>query len=200
LVNIVGRRLRFGCGFWAAVGCAGSLFFPSCKREPALPARADAAQPAERPRAMVHFPDGLALDDPSVREFVSEAIKTCSTGTYEDFRLLWSARENPLSREEYEKSWRAVQTIRVRALEKALLSGDPEKPDEQPEDVYALFAEVALDPSQPIGQRKSSREIVLMLVREHGRWRFAQAPKPMREWIRGKAGAKDSPEEQADSK
>lgn len=163
----------------------------SCSREVERKPPAGNAAPAVQPPVALLFPEGMAADDQVVRAFVAEAMRTCSAGNYEDFRLLWSAREEPLSREEFTRSFRAVKSIRVRALEKALLAGDD--PQAEAAVVYAMYGEIDLDPSQPIGERQPTREIVLMLVREHDQWRFAQAPKAMREWVKSKVNLPGPP-------
>jgi hypothetical protein len=45
------------------------------------------------------------------------------------------------------------------------------------------LAQVQLDPTLPAGQREPVRDVVLMIVRENEDWRFAHAPKQVREWI-----------------
>lgn len=166
---------------------AGMAF--SCRRdEPektsaaALPS---AAAISKQPDLLV-FPDELRVEDSTVNEFVTKAMTTCATGDYEAFRLLWSARADPLPREEFEQGWHAVQTIKVRALEKVMLDVDPNAGRTEPQAVYALLTEVTLDPAQRVGQKEPQRHVVLMLAREHEQWRLAQAPKPMRDWIKNR--------------
>jgi hypothetical protein len=116
-------------------------------------------------------------------------------GEYEAFRLLWSVREDPLPREEFEQGWQAVQTIKVRALERVMLDADLNAGRSEPETVYALLTDVTLDPTQKAGQKEPQRHVVLMLAREHEQWRLARAPKPMRDWVKNKIAAApiDSP-------
>lgn len=132
------------------------------------------------------FPPELRVADSTVNEFATKAMTVCAAGEYEAFRLLWSAREDPLPREEFEEGWQAVQTIKVRALERVMLDADPNTGRNEPEEVYVLLAEVSLDPEHRAGQKKPQRQVVLMLTREHEQWRLAQAPKPMREWVKTK--------------
>ncbi len=171
----------------------------ACSREehkPGAPKAATEVNP--RPVAQLVFPNTLEAEDASVNAFVRQAMNTCASRDYDAFRLLWSAREDPMSREEFEESWNAVRDIRVRALERARVaagdsaasgreSANPNRAASEPQLVYVIHAEVALDPAHPAAQRSPEREVVLMLVREHDRWRLARAPKPMRAWIRKKA-------------
>jgi len=135
------------------------------------------------------FPTELYVADATVNDFVAKAMTTCAAGEYEAFRLLWSVREDPLPREEFEQGWQAVETIKVRALEKVMLAADPSAGRTEPETVYALLVEVSLDPAQKVGQTEPQRRVVLMLTREHEQWRLAQAPKPMRDWVKDKIAA-----------
>ena len=132
------------------------------------------------------FPENLRVDDASVNTFVNQAMTVCSSRDYDAFRLLWSAREDPLSRDEFEAGWQAVKEIRIRALDRVKLDLSSDEDDTSPQTVYALLAEVALDPTHQAAQKKPRREVVLMIVREHEEWRLAKAPKRMRAWMTDK--------------
>ncbi len=161
---------------------------PSCRRENDSasedPRPADARQQSVD---LVVFPDELLVEDASVNDFVTSAMAVCAGGDYERFRLLWSPRHDPLPRSEYEQGWQAVRQIRIRALEKVILAPDPRQGRTQAETVYAVLADVSLDPTHAAGQKEPKREVVLMLTREHDAWRLASAPKQMRVWIRDRA-------------
>lgn len=137
-----------------------------------------------KPAEVLVFPDTLRVADASVNDFVTTAMSACAKGDYEAFRLLWSARETPLPRDEFEQGWNAARKIEVRALQKGILEPDPAAGRETAEAVYALMAEVSLDPTLKAGKKEPKREVVLMLTREHNQWRIAKAPKPMRDWIK----------------
>lgn len=164
---------------------------PACRRsEPEKTPLAPSSGAANsKPPDLLVFPDELRVADSTVNTFVTKAMTTCAAGDYEAFRLLWSVREEPLPREEFEQGWHAVQTIKVRALEKVMLDADPNAGRTEPETVYALLAEVSLDPTQKVGQKEPQRHVVLMLAREHEQWLLAQAPKPMRDWVKNKFAA-----------
>lgn len=173
-----------------AIGLFIAMMTHACRRDEPVKAPAAAsssgAANSKQPDLLV-FPDELRVADSTVNEFVTRAMTTCAADEYEAFRLLWSARETPLPREEFEQGWHAVQTIKVRALEKVMLDADPNSGRIEPETVYALLAEVSLDPTQKVGQKEPQRHVVLMLTREHEQWLLAQAPKPMRDWIKKKS-------------
>jgi len=142
-------------------------------------------KPAARQSVFV-FPEELHVADKAVNEFLREAMTISTSGDYNAFRLLWSAREEPMPRDEFEHGWSAVQEIRIRAFEKAHLAAGPSSNGDDPEAVYAFYAEVRLDPTHLVGQRKPERQIILMLVREHDQWRLARAPQSMRTWLKEK--------------
>jgi hypothetical protein len=179
-----------------AIGLFVAVMTPACRRdEPEKTSSAasssDAAK-SKQPNLLI-FPDDLCVADSTVNEFVTKAMTTCAAGEYEAFRLLWSVREDPLRREEFEQGWQAVQRIKVMALEKVMLGPDLEANRPEGETVYALLAEVLLDPTQKAGQKEAQRQVVLMLTRENEQWRLAKAPKPMRAWIKEKITSGDIP-------
>ncbi|MCH7597151.1 MAG: hypothetical protein IID35_11425 [Planctomycetes bacterium] len=140
------------------------------------------------------FPDALKVEDASVNEFVTRAMRICGLGDYNAFRLLWSVRDDPLPRGEFEEGWDAVQTIRVEELRKVMLAGDSAGDVAAArttggvvaglESVYVMVAGVEFDPTHRIGRSEPQREVILMLVREHDAWKLAQPPKKMRLWAR----------------
>jgi hypothetical protein len=170
------------------------------KSEGAVPA--DEAKPASR----VIFPDDRGVEDPAVNRFMHEALEAAAEGDYERFRLLWTARQEPLERQEFEQGWQAVRTIRVRAIEKVLLrtnhsDSDSWEAKERQSDgdsggeaiSYVLLAEAEFDPDHPVGQRQPRRDFVLLVMREQGQWRLGRAPAQVRKWLRNRAdGSSDS--------
>jgi hypothetical protein len=178
------RRLALVTAFWSALVLNGC----DCGRtEVADPDTSVANQSDDDPSATVLvFPDNLRVDDPSVNTFVHQAMTVCSSRDYDAFRLLWSARHDPLSRDEFEAGWQAVREIRIRALDRAKLDLSPDQDGTPPQTVYALFAQVVLDPTHEAARKKPRREVVLMIVKEHEEWRLAKAPKRMRAWMTDK--------------
>jgi len=165
--------------------CAALLCFGSACR-PDQDGATDGDQPGavRKPTDLLVFPSELYAEDASVNAFVIRAMTDCASGDYEKFRLLWSAREEPLPRNEYEQGWQAVQKITIRALEKVILAEDPARGRDESETVYVILADVSLDPTHRAGQREPHREVAMMLVRETDEWRLSRAPKRMRAWIK----------------
>lgn len=155
----------------------------------------------------VVFPDALHVDHEPVNVFIEKALTICARGDYESFRLLWSARQDPLRREEFEQGWQAVRTIRVRAVEKIVLPGadgggaDPRHstpPNGVAPDVsYVLLAEAEFDPNHPLGQRQPVRDFVLLVLQEQGEWRLGRAPAAVREWIKARSSAQQDRDAEA---
>jgi len=154
--------------------------------------------PEKGRRVELIFPDGLRVADPEVNQLIEDVLNVCASANYEEFRLLWSARHDPLSRDEFAQSWPAVRHVRVRALEKAMIEtaaeevnkgGDPaaqSAADAALETVYLTLVEVEVDPAHRVAERLPDNSVVLMLVRENGRWRLANATKTMRNWLKEK--------------
>jgi hypothetical protein len=157
------------------------------------------AGPSAR-RDLLIFPDELRVEDTAINDFVTRAMEVCAAGDYEAFRLLWSARDTPLPRAEFEQGWKAVETIRIRALERVMLAPDPDAGRSEAQTVYTAYAQVELDPSLRSQGVETRREVILMMVREQDEWRLARAPKAMRTWIRQRHAGANGDEAEKDGK
>lgn len=157
----------------------------SCRRTD-KPAGNETDRPPEppTPKSVLVFPEALKVADDSVNRALHHAMTVSMSGDYDAFRLLWTAREDPLPRDEFEKGFGAVEEIRIEALEKVMLAGGAQNTGG--EAVYAAYATIRLDPAENLGQSEPERQVVLMLVHEHDNWRLARAPKTMRAWLKEK--------------
>jgi len=164
---------------------------PHCRPQSEPEAGEKGSEPdlvSSSPRDRLDFPMDLQSADASVNAFVREAMTTCASGEYDAFRLMWSVKTEPLTREEFEKGWQAVQKIRVRALQEVSLAEDSKTGGEVSQvTAYALLADVEMDPSFRVAEKEPTREVVLMLSRENDTWRLSKAPKAMREWLKDKS-------------
>ena len=142
-----------------------------------------------KPAQVLSFPESLHVADASVTNVVERAMNACAKGDYDDFRLLWSARQKPLERGEFEAGWLAVQSIDVRALELIKLATKTENGEEHLDEHYVMLAEVRFDPQHPAGRKEPRREVVLLLAKEQQQWRLARAPAKIRTWIRERVTA-----------
>lgn len=170
----------------------------ACRRS--APADAESASiPAKEPvreEPRLQFPEDLNAKDPSVNDFVTHAMLTATGGDYDAFRLLWSAREEPMPREEFLQGWDAVRQVRVRALQQIVIAPDSAPADIPRVDMYAVYVEVSLDPGHRAAKEKPQREAILVIVREQDRWALMRAPKDVRDYMRGKV---NKPTEEPDS-
>jgi hypothetical protein len=176
---------------WPALACFVGLFAcgAGCERTPApitAPKPDASAEKAPTDRDVLVFPQELRVQDDAVNLFVESAMNACASGRYEDFRRLWSVREEPVSRAEYDQGWQAVQEIRVLALEKVRVDFgemDAESVSDASLIHYLVLAEVRFDPTHRAGLKEPRRDVTMLLILEQGNWRIARAPKALREWI-----------------
>lgn len=140
------------------------------------------------------FPPELHVEDRSVNEFLRQVMAVCAAGDYEEFRLLWSARERPLTRAEFETGWDAVQEIRILALEQVALAPAPSEGAETPQAAYAAFAEVKFDPKHRVARGEPDREVALLIVSEYEKLRITRAPKQVRDWLKDRVAHARPPE------
>jgi len=176
-------QLPSGRAWIVGLGIAALTVGLGCRQAP------DDNQPEPQPEVATPtvelvFPDALKVDDTSANAFVERVIQACARGEYDAFRLLWSARDEPLPREEYEEGWQAIQRIEILALQEVLLERGSGAKNGGRELVYAMVMRVALDPAHRAAKDEPERNVVLMLVREHDAWRLSRAPKRVRTWIK----------------
>ncbi len=194
----------------------GFMLSPGCEEHEDTRAKPVEAIPAPTvKRAALMFPESLRVKEAPVNALLEKAMRYCSEGDYESFRLIWTARQEPIARNEFHRGWEAMKEIRIRALERVALAtpigGQAEaKRDAGPETVYVAYAEMKLDQEliRPAEGRRDSdvrsasenvrRDAVLMIVKELGEWRLAHAPKNMRSWVREKF-ASTSPTESSEA-
>jgi len=188
-------------GLWALTVAA--LLVPcACneERSGASPSSAESAMRPAIPAQVLSFPESLRVADATVNEFVERAMNACAKGDYDGFRLLWSARQKPLERGEFEAGWLAVKSIDVRALELIKLATKTESGGERLDENYVFLAEVCFDPQHPAGRKEPKREVVLLITNEQQQWRLARAPAKIRTWIRERvAVTTDAPTAPEDS-
>ncbi len=119
-----------------------------------------------RAESLIDFPAELRAEDPSVNEFILNAIQTCMAEDYEAFRLLWSGLEEPISEQEFRRGFRATRKVTIlHLLQRRTREGDI---------VYIVHSLVELDPNEV---PEPERDIVLLLRKESGKWRVARAPR-----------------------
>lgn len=168
------------------------LCIGACERNdsasPLSPA-ATAAIPSEpkvyRPR--LAFPESLRVDDESVSAFVERALVEVAGGDYELYRLLWSVKDEPSPRNDYEQRWHGVTDIELRGLRRIILTNGKGTPGDDPS--YALLADFTFDPADPPAQREPLRDVVWVVVKEQENWRLSKPPKAVKRWLREQVAA-----------
>ena len=185
-----------------AAVCAGACERADVANPPPAPTAAITPEPeARRPRSSklalpVSFPQELRVDDESVNEFVERALVEAGGGDYEPYRLLWSVKDEPGSRGDYEQRWHGVTNIQLRALRRIILTNG----DGQPigEASYALLADFSFDLPDGVGlqvdapaQREPLLGVVWIVTKEHDRWRLAKPPKAVKRWLREQVSVTD---------
>jgi hypothetical protein len=127
------------------------------------------------------FPEDRRSDDPAVNEFINHVLAVCTSEDYDMFRLLWTAKQEPPSRQQFEKGWHAHRMIRIRELRKMKTAeGDI---------VWGALAQMEFDPELV---PRPSREVVLLLVKENDQWRLAQAPPAVRKALKPQTAPDDA--------
>ena len=141
-------------------------------------------QPSPTPDASrVVIPESVRADDPSVNDFIAQIIATCVAEDYEAFRLLWSAREKPISEKEFRRGWRATQSVTILNILKR-------RRREEGDIVYVVHGKMQLDPGANIAAPQ--RELVLLLVKEQERWHIASAPRSVAKALKASAANTNS--------
>jgi hypothetical protein len=149
--DVAGHRLP---GWSVAVLLA---FWPSgCERS--KPRATPTPLPTPAANALIQFPEALRTEDESVNAFIAEAIRVCASEDYDAFRLLWSALEEPIGKQQFQAGFRATRRVTILDLAKRRL------PDG--ELVYLVYCLVELDPREV---PEPTRDIVLLLRKEQGR-------------------------------
>jgi hypothetical protein len=123
----------------------------------------------------IEFPASARVEDDSVNQFIEDLLKHCRDGDYGLYRLAVSTRYEPLSREQFQRAWYAVKTVRIRDIIKvydpATHPIDPSNPhfrDEYRHPIYCVHATIELreDHHRPV------REVIVLIVRENDEWKL----------------------------
>jgi len=114
------------------------------------------------------FPVEAASDDPAVNEVVRSSLLACLRGDYNRFRSHWSPTEEPLRRQQFERSWQPIRKIAVATVQ-------PMRHADHGGLLYYVHARLEFGP----GAKQTSREVVVLIVREGESWHLARAPKSL---------------------
>lgn len=189
-MSISRRRIR------SVVLLLGAVWMGGCDSgETTDPRRTDTTkvEPAKSAQVL-SFPDAVQVDDASVNAFVRQAMGACARGDYDEFRLLWSARQEPLQQDEFDAGWKAVLEINIRSLDLIRLGVKTDGGDEELRGHYVFLAEVKFDPQHPAGRKQPTRQVVLLVGKEQDQWRLARAPAKVRSWARDRLASAETSE------
>ena len=131
------------------------------------------------------LPSALRGDDDSMNVFVEQAMDAVVSGDYEPFRLMWSVRNDAMSRVDYEQRWAGLTDVRVRELRRIILVDAGETPTGI--ESYALLVDFSHDPATGSRRREPLRDVVWLVVKEQDQWRLAKPPKKVKLWLREQA-------------
>lgn len=167
-----------------AAVCVGACE-PGEESKMALPPSTIAETPGVE-RAGYSLPHELRLDNDSANEFVELAMNAVSAGDYDPFRLLWSVKDEPVSRDDFEQRWTGLTQVRVRKLRPIILKNADGVPTG--DETYAILVDFSSDPAVVSRRREPLRDIVWLVVNEQGQWRLAKPPKKVKLWLRKEIG------------
>lgn len=157
--------------------CLIAMLAVGCKKGDSEGDTSQLPQPPESPKEeLVSFPPDFTCDDPEVPEFLRSAVKACVDQDYERFRMMWSAKEDPISEKEFIRAWRANPRFAVTEMRQMKT---PEG-----EIVYAIRAHVSLDPNEV---PEPERDVVLLIVHESDQWRLRKAPRKLAKMMKGES-------------
>jgi len=157
------------------------LLAAGCDRggESSDPAAPNAVVNADGPQTEITFAPRTRVADETVNEFVERALRVTTGRDYEEFRLLWSATDEPFARKQFDAGWDSgVRRIVIDVLQKMR---DP-RSDEV---FYGMHAHAVLEPGRfNVSADEAERDVVLVVRRENGQWRLAHAPDEVRRVVR----------------
>ncbi len=126
----------------------------------------------------IKFAPAIMVEDESVNQFVRDAMKTCFSGDYTEFRKLWSDGGSSFTAEQYERGWKKadrIEVVRLAPVNYAERVEDAfdEEGNLKTTRIYYVVANVEL----AADIRNPTREVVLLIRPENGQWRFQHPPK-----------------------
>jgi hypothetical protein len=124
---------------------------------------------SDQPPPVLSFPATARTDDPSLNEFIEHVFEVCRVGQYEDYRLLHSRYEQPISRDKFKEFWERVKSITVQDVE-PVSAGDAGAEANEP--AWKVTAHVVFEP----GSKRAKRDIRFVVTREGQRWVVGRQP------------------------
>lgn len=155
----------------------------SCKRDRDSTSASDAA----RADVGVTWAAGARCLNHEINDFVAHALAVCARGDYEEYRLLWSYDHQPTNRKRFEQIRAAMEQIEIRQVRRLRLRLPDGSLRAETQPIYVLHAFVSMSPEakKRSEHRIEDRELILQIVYQNEAWRFAPAPREVKEAILG---------------
>lgn len=123
----------------------------------------DEVPAAERP--MVEF--NCLTDDPSMNQFIRQALTVCAEGDYDKFRQLFATSYPPPEYDSFKRIWQGVEGVFIRSVHGPY-------PGKENRPTYYVHAHVRL--RKPDSKNRTKRDAVVAVFKELDEWRMGSAP------------------------
>lgn len=178
--NMPAARCKLPALICLTTGLACAPFLEGCRKsEPESPAEKHSVR-------LIWGPESRCRDE-SLNAFISQAVRHCVDGNYEEYRLLWRYDHQPTSRRHFESVWGMVEQVEVKALKPLRFRLPNGTLDDQEYYVFQAFITLRDEAVQLAKGRLQDRDVVLLIVRDNGAWRLVPAPAEVRDALAGTA-------------
>jgi len=131
--------------------------------------RIDVAKVEDKPEII--FPKAAHSTDESLNAFLQRFTEVCLAGEYDQYRLLVSRQIKPVSKQQFERTYRRVEYVEITKLRN--LPKISELP--YPLWLVASTVHVRLPTEEPV------RHLQVLIFKEDDKWVMAPAPRALRE-------------------
>lgn len=140
---------------------------------------AASTQPLHAPE--YRFAGDVRDRQPEIARFLRGFLETCLTGDYEGYRKYVSRRQQPESRDRFQRIYDAIDLLTVTRIEEV------EVPT-LPPPVYLVVSEVEFIAGRSRVFGEDRRAIAIVVFKEEGEWRMLPAPSRLQPQRRGRNG------------
>ena len=131
--------------------------------------RIDVSDIQDRPEIV--FPKEVRSDDESLNAFLQHFTEVCLAGEYDEYRLLVSRQIEPVSKQQFEKTYRRVEYVEINLI------CDLPKISELPYPLWLIESIVHI--RQPT--EEPLRRLQVLIFKENEKWVMAPAPRALRQ-------------------
>jgi hypothetical protein len=117
------------------------------------------------------FPQAVRSNDESLNDFLQHFTEVCLAGEYDNYRLLVSRQIEPVSKQQFEKTYRRVHHVEINLIREL------PKISELPYPLWLVESAVHIRPptEEPV------RNLQVLIFKEDDKWVMAPAPRALRE-------------------